>query len=764
MATLVLGAVGYSLGAGLAAGFLGTALGVVGGYIGAQAGGIIDNALGITPSRTVDGPRLDDLAVQSSAYGRIIPLAYGTARIAGNVIWSTGLKETRHEESQSAGGKGGGGGSVTQVTYTYSSSFAVALTAREISGIGRIWADGKLLRNASGTLAVGGQVRIYTGSEAQDPDTLIEAAEGIGNAPAYRGMAYVVFEDLQLGEYANRIPNLTFEVIADTGGTVALSSVVGDLATRAGLEDFDVSGLSGTVSGFVLGRTVSYRQAIEALIRAYPFDGREVDGSVVFTALPQSSVAAIAEDDTMADGADAERRTVTLTRAQEQELPREVLVRYIDPARDYQPGVQRARRLAGEARGQEVAELPLALSATAAKQAAEVTLARAWIARDRVTFALTPRHLLLASGDVITLTLEDGTALEVQIEEVEFGGGRLLCRGALFSAAVFASAAAGDSGLFPPQVIPAVPETTLRLLNLPPVTAAGVTAPVFFAAAAAAADGWRGAALYQSTDGGVDYGQVAALSAPAAMGTCQIVLGGGPADAWDEANTLTVSLLHADMTLDSRPELAVLNGANAALVGGEVIQFRTAVLDLNGDYVLSGLLRGRRGTEYAIAGHGASEAFTLLTASAVVGVEAGFAALGKDYLYKGVSVGAALADTTAQNFTYTGLNLKPFSPVHVRGARAGNNDLTVTWVRRTRGAGDWLDGADVPLAEEAELYEVDILDSGAVVRTLSATVPTVTYTASQQTTDFGSAQSSVDVAVYQLSATVGRGTPASATL
>ncbi|RMF07563.1 MAG: hypothetical protein D6763_12090 [Alphaproteobacteria bacterium] len=391
-------------------------------------------------------------------------------------------------------------------------------------------------------------------------------------------------------------------------------------------------------------------------------------------------------------------------------------------------------------------------------------MARAWVSRDRFTLALTRRHLLLASGDVVTLTLDDGSVFEVQIEEVEFGGGRLLCRGVRFRADVFASAAAGDSGLFPPQVLPAVPETTLRLLNLPPVTPASVFAPVFFAAAAGTDTGWRGAALYQSTDGGADYGQLAGLAAPAVMGTCQNVLGDGPDASWDEANTLTVRLLHDDMTLESRPELAVLNGANAALVGAEIIQFKTAVLDQSGDYVLSGLLRGRRGTEHAIASHGVNENFTLLTPATAVAVEVGFTALGKDYLYKGVSVGNSLVDAPAQNFTYTGLNLKPFSPVHVRGARGSGGDLAITWVRRTRGAGDWLDGADVPLAEEVEAYEVDILNSGAVVRTITTSTPTVTYTAAQQTADFGAIQSSVDVAVYQLSATVGRGTPASATL
>lgn len=763
MATLVLSAVGASIGGSLATGFLGTALGVAGGFAGGLVGGTIDRALGIAPSRKVEGPRLGDLSVQSSAYGQTVPLVYGTVRVAGNVIWSPGLRETRQEDTQSAGGKGGGG-SVTQVTYSYSASLAVAVAGRPIAGIGRVWADGKLLRDAGGSLAVDGTLRIYTGAEAQEPDPLIEALEGMGNAPAYRGTAYVVLEDLALAEYANRIPNLTFEVIADTGGTATLGDVVADLATRAGLDAVDASALTADVSGFAVGRSASFRQAIEALAQAYPFDGQEVDGTVTFRPLPRSAAATVDEDDTVADGEDEGRRTITVTRTQDHELPREVVLRHMEPARDYQLGVQRARRLVTAARAGEEMDLPLVMSATVAKQAAEVALARAWTARERVTFSLPPRHLLLAPGDVVEVNPDGANPFEVQVEEVEFGGGRLACRGAKFSADVFASAAAGDAGLFPPQVIPAVPETTLRLLNLPPVTATGLATPIFHAAAASASDNWRGAALYQSIDGGADYQDLARLAAPVPMGTVAGTLGAGPADFWDGANSLSVTLLHGDMTLQSRPELAVLNGANAALVGDEIVQFRTAVLEGDGSYTLSGLLRGRRGTEHAIATHGAGENFTLLTGGGLQGVEPGFTALGKDYLYKGVSVGLALEDVTAQTFTYAGLHFMPFAPVHVAGARNGGGDLAVSWVRRTRGAGDWLDGADVPLAEETEAYEVDILDGANVVRTLTAATPTVTYTAADQTTDFGSTQSSVDVAIYQMSATVGRGHPAYATL
>jgi len=96
------------------------------------------------------------------------------------------------------------------VEYAYSLSFAVALCEGEIDGVGRIWADGRLMDLSGAT------VRVHCGGEAQTPDPLIEAVEGA--APAYRGTAYVVFEDLALGPFGNRPPQLSFEVFRRARG------------------------------------------------------------------------------------------------------------------------------------------------------------------------------------------------------------------------------------------------------------------------------------------------------------------------------------------------------------------------------------------------------------------------------------------------------------------------------------------------------------------------------------------------------------------
>ncbi len=168
------------------------------------------------PNITQIGPRLNDLDVTSSAYGQPIPIHYGTLRTGGNVIWSSGIREVAKTTTQSSGGGkgGGGGGSVSTTTFTYFASFALGFAEGPAQGILRIWADGKLIYDKTGTGVGIGSVRFkfYLGNETQNPDPLIEADKGAGNVSAHRGLVYIVFNDLPLANFGNRIPNITAEI------------------------------------------------------------------------------------------------------------------------------------------------------------------------------------------------------------------------------------------------------------------------------------------------------------------------------------------------------------------------------------------------------------------------------------------------------------------------------------------------------------------------------------------------------------------------
>lgn len=760
MATLVLTAVGASLGASVG-GLAGAMLAGVGAFAGGQVGGVIDRAIFGTRGRTREGPRLGDLAVQSSAYGQAIPFLYGTVRAAGNVIWSTGLIERRHEESQKVkGGKGGGSTRVTNVTYTYAASFALALSAREISGVGRIWADGKLLRDAAGRLAVDGRLRIYRGDEGQGPDPLIAARSGPAGTSAYRGIAYLVFEELQLAEYANRIPNITVEVIADAGGTLSLAALVADICERAGLAAVDVAALTAIpVKGFAIARVMSCREALEALAEVYQFDAVERDGVLVFAPLARATAEVIARSDLVRR--EREGEVIRWSRVHEAELPREVAVRHLDPARDYQPGLQRARRLVTTSPVVETREYALVLDATAAKRAAEAALARGWRERLGASFALPLRFAMLTPGDVVEIAGAEGDVL--MLRRVDFADGVLECEAVAYAGDRSGAADAADSGLLPPQEIPEVAETAVHLLNLPALLDGHGGGAGFYLAMTSADPQWRGAVLLRSADNGTSYDAVAQGASPAVAGVTETALSPGPMDYWDEGNAVVVRLLSAEMELESRPELAILNGANAALIGDEIVQFRDAELLPDGAYRLSGLLRGRRGTERHMA-HDAGARFILLEPWSVTLVETAAAAIGRPDFYKCVSVGDVIENAVALPFTVTGENLRPLSPVHLGGRRDGAGNLHLAWIRRARTGGDWIDYTDVPLGEERELYELEILDGATVLRRVTVDGPAFTYEAAMQLADFGALPGSVRVRVRQVSAAVGPGAATEAVL
>ena len=207
MAAILLGGIGSALGAGFGGTILGLSGAVIGGGIGSLIGTAIDSRIiaSLTPDQRQEGARLDELRVTSATEGAVIPRVYGRMRVGGNIIWATDFREVYSETRQGGGGKGGGGGVVVE-DYSYFASIAVAIGTGPIGGIGRVWADGS-------AFDVPGAIwRLHRGTETQMPDPFIEATMGAGFAPAYRGTAYIVFENLPLATFGNRLPQLSFEI------------------------------------------------------------------------------------------------------------------------------------------------------------------------------------------------------------------------------------------------------------------------------------------------------------------------------------------------------------------------------------------------------------------------------------------------------------------------------------------------------------------------------------------------------------------------
>ncbi len=231
MAQLILSTLGEALGSRIAPGVFSAFGAALGRAAGSAIGARIDQQI-FGETRRYDGPRLAELQIQSSTEGASIPAVFGRARLAGQIIWAARFKE--HAESEEVGGGGKGGGAATRVTnYRYTLSFAVGLCEGEIARIGRAWANGEAFDLSRVAW------RLHRGTEDQAPDPLIEAIEGAENAPAYRGLAYIVFEDLPLDDFGNAIPQLSFEIVRPAAqGAERLEELVESVCLVPGAGEF----------------------------------------------------------------------------------------------------------------------------------------------------------------------------------------------------------------------------------------------------------------------------------------------------------------------------------------------------------------------------------------------------------------------------------------------------------------------------------------------------------------------------------------------
>ncbi len=245
MATIVLSAVGASVGSAVGGSFMGLTSTVIGRAIGATVGRMIDmdqRVLG-AGSQVVETGQIDRFRLAGASEGAAVPLVWGAMRVGSQAIWSSRFQE--HTTTSTTGGGGGGGGKgggarrapspvVTTTTHSYTVSLALALCEGEITRVGRIWADGVEVSKDDFNM------RVYTGSADQLPDPKIEAVEGAGQVPAYRGLAYVVFEDLELGRFGNRLPQFNFEVIrpAQGGAEAPLQAKIPGVAVIPGTGEY----------------------------------------------------------------------------------------------------------------------------------------------------------------------------------------------------------------------------------------------------------------------------------------------------------------------------------------------------------------------------------------------------------------------------------------------------------------------------------------------------------------------------------------------
>ncbi len=547
-------------------------------------------------------------------------------------------------------------------------------------------------------------------------------------------------------------------------GAVSLAALVRHLCLAAGMDaaHIDVSGLWGAAEGLVIPAIESPRTTNSMLARHFGFDAVESEGVICFRMRGRASVATITPDDLVAgNGEDIER-----TRGQETELPQVLRWSVARADEDYDAALVEARRITTGAVRVTAESFPVAVAPEEAERRCRRALMETWTARERASFTLPPSRLALDPGDVVVL--EDGTATEFRLTRIADGLVRRIEASRqdrevydLPPGAQRAAAVARSISLGAPQV---------AILDLPQLTSAHTPPRPLIAVDA---DPWPGIVAVLRSPETSGWTSFATITRRARIGTLAADLPAGPVWRWDRGAVLEIDLPWGQ--LESATDLQLFAGANAYAVESapgtwEILQARDVTLVAPGRYRLTTLLRGQRGTEGAIGNPAPAGARVVVLDGAAT--ELPFTA-GEIGLPWNLAVGPTTRPVsdpsyTTLSLTPSGASLRPFAPVHLGAKAEASGDITLSWTRRSREpAADSWEATEVPLLDQPEAWEIDILDGAAVKRTLAAGTPTTMYSTADQIADWGTALmpgTALTIRVAQLSPSLGRGMPAETTV
>lgn len=522
-------------------------------------------------------------------------------------------------------------------------------------------------------------------------------------------------------------------------------------------EDIDVTGLVGTntiVRGYPIDSIMSPREALNPLFSAYLFDGFESQGKIKFLLRANTPFSPIDIQDFISTSENPSG--YQLNRAQETELPAKSILSYVNEEKDYQVGTVGTQRQTTTSSVVIELRFPLVLPETVVAILSAVVIQETWAARETLEFALPPSEIAFDPGDGVLVTI-GGRQLAFRITGVQKG--ETLAMNAegidttIYDALVSGAGSNNNSG------VTVVGKSVLRFLDLPLVSG---EEPRPWAPRLAAYQGPFPPAVNVYEDTGSDLLLMNQLFAPTQMGVLVTPLLAGPHTIIDEGNIIQVDMNDPNFQVLSDTETNVRNGANAIAVqtsngDWEVIKFVNAALQTGRRYNLSRLFRGQLGT-YPIMEDSipAGQPVVFLDATSIVPLNIPEARKFDTIDYRYGPNTYATGSPFYQDTTHTGgaVGQLPYPVADVQFF-PGDSEVTFTWKRQTRFGGEGFEEAEVPLNEDSERYQIDLLDgSDVLLSTVEVTSPTYTFTG---------APSVFKARIYQMSASVGRGRPVTAT-
>ncbi|MFA6310592.1 MAG: phage tail protein [Sterolibacterium sp.] len=643
--------------------------------------------------------------IQTSAFGKPVPLLFGRNRISGNLLWYGDFTAIPHTTSSSAsGGKGGGGITTTNTTYTYQTSFALGLVEGPAAAINAYWVDKEYHADAS-------VFTKFLGTYSQSAWSYLTSAHPT-EALAYRGTAYVAAAAYDLGGSAG-LGNHSFDVtglLPYAAGTIDGADPRDIITALLTSEHYG----SGFPIGY-LGNWAQYsawcvandvflspayetqqeaRQAIndliqltnagiffgEGLLKIVPFSDTAATAHSVTYTPNVTPVYDLTDDDYL----DLEQ-PVRVMRTPNADAYNQVQIEFLDSASQYNIAIASASDQASiEIYGLRPMDIIVAhqiTDAATARLVAQLILQRAMYTRNVYETRIGWRYARLEPCDYVTLTdtrlgLAAVPVRVLSVEEDESG--------ALTINAEDAPAGIHSSPLYTP------PGGSGYVVDFS-IAPGDVVAPAFFEvppsqalsglAIGIAVTGnsieWGGCEIWGSNDG-TSYAYVGRVAGGARYGT----IGSGITAAVGQVPRVTLVGNGGQILSGSAADAA--NLSTLALIDTEFVAFTTSALVSANVYDLTLAERGVHNT--VAAAHSGSAPFIRVDDAVAYSDGLGLDMIGKTIYFKFLSynrygVGRQqLAAVTAYPYTVTGV-MAQLAPATVSAftATAGQNTIFLQW-------------------------------------------------------------------------------------
>ncbi|MEM6481353.1 MAG: glycoside hydrolase/phage tail family protein, partial [Pseudomonadota bacterium] len=532
----------------------------------------------------------------------------------------------------------------------------------------------------------------------------------------------------------------------------SLGSVVGEICTRAGVQAFDTSELDGIVRGYLVDQVSDARSALQPLSLRYGFDAVERDGVLRFVMRSGESTTTIDLDNVVRD--QELEGVIESTRSSDVDLAGQVRLRFIEADGDFEVVAEEARLPDRPPQAVSSSEIPLAMTRIEGRQTVERWLSESRLATDNIRLTLPPSQSNIGAGDVIAIDEPGGQGL-YRVDRADQSGGLQKLEAVRIDPESYRASDFADSMPTVKSFTPPGPVTPF-FMDLPLLTGTEVPhAPHV----AVTAEPWPGSVALYSSDEDASYVLNRLITARTSVGVLETALPVAAPGRIDRSTPLQVRMLSGQ--LESVTPLAFLGGANLCAIGNgdpagwELVQFREATLVDTDTYALNELLRGQLGTETTSTWPEGS--YIVRLDSSVQQIELPETRRGLNRFYRIGPSDRAIDDPAfgAAQLSFEGLGLRPLSPAHLRLDGAAGTDRALSWIRRGRIDADTWEGEDIPLGEESERYLVRVLQGDTLVREVTTSTPSWTYTAAAQTTD--GIIGSFDISVAQISARFGAG-------